>query len=108
NAIKLNNTATITETNIELTNGYINIVDQVLKPPFKNVYETLTGSGQYKIMLGIFDETGYSRYLKDSLLTLFVESDEVLQSAGFSKDSIPNLEEWVQYHIVPDSGYFLN
>ncbi|GAB3024163.1 hypothetical protein GCM10027051_30960 [Niabella terrae] len=108
NAIKLNNSATITESNIELTNGYINILDQVLKPPFENVYETLTQSGRYKVMLDIFDETGYSHYLKDSLVTLFVESDQVLETAGFSKADLPDLEAWVQYHIVPDSGYFLN
>ncbi|WP_018626571.1 fasciclin domain-containing protein [Niabella aurantiaca] len=107
-SIRLNNTTTIVEGNIELTNGYIDIVDNVLKPPFNSVYETLKQSGQYNTMLGIFDETGYTRYLKDSIITLFVESDQALAKSNFSKEALPNLEEWVKYHIVADSGYFLN
>src|SRR5690606_20028385 len=27
---------------------------------------------------------------------------------GFKKDQIANLNDWAAYHIIPDSGYYLN
>ncbi|MCH5599825.1 fasciclin domain-containing protein [Niabella ginsengisoli] len=107
-AINLNNIATITESNIEFTNGFINVINNVLNPPVSSVYETLTKSGKYNTMLSIFEETGYSKYLKDSIITLFIESDEALARSNFDKQNIPNLEDWVKYHIIPDTSYFLN
>ncbi|MFT4094660.1 MAG: fasciclin domain-containing protein [Niabella sp.] len=108
NAIYLNNTAKILESNIELSNGYVNVLDNVLTPPVNSVYETLKKSGKYETMLAIIDEAGYTSYLKDSMITLLVESDEALARSDFSKDSVPDLEDWVKYHIIADSAYFLN
>jgi len=108
NSIKLNNFSTITESNIEMSNGYINIVDEVLNPPVETIYETLSKTGKYNIMLGIFEETGLTKYLKDSTVTLIVERDEVLIKNNFNKSNISNLANWAAYHIIPDSGYFLN
>ena len=107
-SIKLNNFSTIKETNIEMSNGYVNIVDEVLSPPVQTIYETLAKTGKYNIMLGIFEETGLTKYLKDSTITLIIERDEVLQRNNFNKNSIENLANWAAYHIIPDSGYFLN
>lgn len=108
NSIKLNNFATITQSNIEMTNGYLNITDEVLSPPVENIYDVLQKTGKYTIMLGIFEETGLSSYLKDSTITLIVERDEVLLNNNFNKNSITNLSDWARYHVIPDSGYFLN
>jgi uncharacterized surface protein with fasciclin (FAS1) repeats len=108
NSIKINNFSTITESNIEMSNGYINIVDEVLNPPVETIYDTLVKTGKYNIMLGIFQETGLTKYLKDSTITLIIERDEVLQKANFNKSNIANLTNWAAYHIIPDSGYFLN
>jgi uncharacterized surface protein with fasciclin (FAS1) repeats len=107
-SIKLNNFATIKESNIEMSNGYVNILDEVLSPPVETVLTTLQKTGKYNIMLGIFEETGLTRYLKDSTITLIIERDEVLQKNNFNKSAIKNLSEWAAYHIIPDSGYFLN
>ncbi|SFC52118.1 Uncaracterized surface protein containing fasciclin (FAS1) repeats [Parapedobacter composti] len=107
-AIRLNNRATIKEYNIELTNGYVNIVDDVLLPPTKSIYDALKASGKYSIMLGLMEAHGYDDYLKDSTVTLLIESDDALQRSGFSIDAIENTEDWLKYHIIPDSGYFLN
>lgn len=107
-AIKLNNFSTIKESNIEMSNGYVNIVDEVLSPPVETIFETLSKSGKYNIMLGIFEETGLTRYLKDSTVTLIIARDEVLQRNHFDKNAIQNLGNWAAYHIIPDSGYFLN
>jgi uncharacterized surface protein with fasciclin (FAS1) repeats len=107
-SIKLNNFATITETNIEMSNGYIDILSEVLSPPVETILTTLQMTGKYTIMLGIFEETGLTRYLKDSTVTLIIERDEVLLKNNFDKNAIADLDEWAAYHIIPDSGYFLN
>lgn len=107
-SIKLNNFATISESNIEMSNGYINILDEVLSPPVESIFTQLQKSGKYNTMLGIFEETGLTRYLRDSIITLIVESDEVLQRNNFNKNTISDLVNWASYHIIPDSGYFLN
>lgn len=107
-AIRLNNTATITEYNIELSNGYVNIVDDVLAPPTKSVYEALEASGKYSVMLDLMEKHGYGNYLRDSTVTLLIESDAALQRSGFSLETIDNVDDWLKYHIIPDSGYFLN
>ncbi|MEJ5995643.1 fasciclin domain-containing protein [Pedobacter sp. Du54] len=108
NAIKLNNFSTILEPNIQMSNGYVNIIDEVLNPPVETIYEALSKTGKYNIMLGIFEETGLTNYLKDSIITLIVERDEVLLKNNFNKNNISNLTNWAAYHIIPDSGYFLN
>lgn len=107
-SIKLNNLVTITQSNIEMTNGYVNITDEVLLPPVESIYDILQKTGKYTIMLGIFEETGLTSHLKDSTITLIIERDEVLLNNNFDKNSISNLSDWAAYHIIPDSGYFLN
>lgn len=107
-SVKLNNFVTITQSNIEMTNGYINITDEVLSPPVESIYDVLQKTGKYTIMLGIFEETGLIKYLKDSTITLIIERDEVLLNNNFDKSAIPDLDDWAGYHIIPDSGYFLN
>ncbi|MFS8615410.1 MAG: fasciclin domain-containing protein [Solitalea sp.] len=107
-AIRLNNAATIIQYNIELANGYVNVTDNVLMPPVNTLYEQLKATGKYETMLAIFEETGLDTYLKDSLATVFIESDKVLEAHNFNRDEIDNLHDWASYHIIPDSGYFLN
>lgn len=107
-SIKLNNVATIIEYNIEMSNGYIDITDEVMSPPVETIYNQLKKTDKYNIMLDIIEETGLISYLKDSMITLFIERDEVLIRNNFDKTAIKNLNDWVDYHIIPDSGYFLN
>ncbi len=107
-AIKLNNLATIREYNIEFANGYVNIIDEVIIPPLNSVYDAIVESGKYNTMLNIFEELGYTKYLKDSAITLLIESDEALAKSNFSREAIPDIDEWAKYHIIPDSAYFLN
>ncbi len=107
-SIKLNNVATILQSNIEMSNGYINITDEVMSPPVETIFNRLQQTGKYNIMLGLIEEVGLTSYLKDSTITLFAERDEVLQRNNFDKTAIKNLRDWVEYHIIPDSGYFMN
>lgn len=110
-AIKLNNSAVITEYNIELKNGYLNLIDAVLEPPVTPIYDLLKEDGRFEIMLSLFEENGLKPYLTDSLVTLFVEpdvlfdDDESFDPRNLSADS---LQQWLKYHIFPDNRYFIN
>lgn len=107
-AIRLNNAATIIESNLNFNNGFVHIIDAVLPPPTETIYEMLVKSGKYSTMLSIFEEVGFTDYLKDSTITVLVESDDALARNDFDKGSIADLEDWAAYHIIPDSGYYLN
>lgn len=107
-AIRLNNAATIVESNLNFNNGYVNVIDAVLPPPTESLYDMLVKSGKYNTMLSIFEETELIDYLKDSTVTVLIESDEALLNSGFDKNSIEDLKDWAEYHIIPDSGYYLN
>ncbi|SKC06825.1 Fasciclin domain-containing protein [Sphingobacterium nematocida] len=107
-SIRLNNVATIKESNINFNNGFVNVLDAVLPPPTASVYEMMVQSGKYNTMLSIFEETDLIDYLKDSIVTVLVESDDALNRSKFNKDDIKNLKDWASYHIIPDSGYYLN
>src|SRR5690606_16904389 len=65
-------------------------------------------SGKYNTMLSNFEKTKLIDYLKDSTVTVLIESDEALLNSGFDKNSIEDLKDWAEYHIIPDSGYYLN
>lgn len=108
NAIRLNNLATIIESNINFNNGFVNVIDALLPPPTASLYDMIHSSGKYNVMLAVFEETGFTTHLKDSIITLLIESDEALVKSNFDKNKITNLKDWASYHIIPDSGYYLN
>lgn len=107
-AIKLNSRATIREYDIELANGYIEILDKVLLPPTVNIYDMLKESGKYTTLLKIFDDTGLSGYVQDSTVTVIAEPDAILQRDGFDPAaiSINELTKWAEYHIIFNQRLF--
>lgn len=107
-AIKLNSRATIREYDIELANGYINIMDKVLLPPTASVYDMLKESGNFNTLLKIFDDTGLSGYVKDSTVTVIAEPDAILQRDQFdpASMSVDELTKWAEYHIVFNQRLF--
>lgn len=110
-AIKLNNSAVITEYNIELKNGYLNLIDAVLEPPVSPIFDLLKEDGRFEIMLGLFEKANMTSYLTDSLVTLFVEPDVVLQDdETFNPENLSSdsLVMWLEYHIFPGERYFIN
>lgn len=110
-AIKINNSAVIREYNIELKNGYLNLIDAVLIPPITPIYDLLKEDGRYETMLALFEENGMKSWLTDSLITLFVEPDFVLEDEGFNPRtdlSAGELKSWLEYHIFPGERYFVN
>lgn len=107
-AIKLNNTATIREYNIKTKNGLIQIIDHVLPPPIQSIFEKLQENGGYTKMLRLFEENGLKGFLSDSTVTIMIEPDEVFEASGFNPDTVKNVKEWLNYHIIPNERSFTN
>lgn len=111
-AVKLNNTAVIIGYNIELKNGYLNLIDAVIVPPVTSIYDMLKEDGRFEIMLSLFDGQGLRSWLTDSLVTLFIEPDLLFDGEEDSFDprtlESDSLREWLQYHIFPGRRYFIN
>lgn len=106
-AIRLNNKATIVKYNLDMRNGYIQVIDRVLNPPISTVYEMLKKDGGYTKMLSLFEENGYKGFLTDSTITLMIEPDEVLEEAELNPDTIANLKDWLAYHIISGERSFV-
>lgn len=106
-AIKLNNRSTIVENNIDLQNGYLNVIDRVLLPPINTVYDLLVQNGGYTKMLKLFEDNGFKNYLMDTTVTVLVEPDEILEGR-LNPDTITNLKDWLAYHIYPGERSFVS
>lgn len=105
-AIKINNRSTIKEYNIDLQNGYLNVIDRVLLPPINTIYDLLVQNGGYTKMLRLFEEHGFKGYLTDSIATILIEPDEILEGR-LDPDTIANLKDWLGYHIYPGERAFV-
>lgn len=98
----MNSRATIREYDIEVANGYIDVIDKVLLPPTTSIFDMLQESGNFTIMLDVFRKTGLASYVQDSVVTLLVEPDAVLQKDQFDPDALSanELFDWAAYHII--------
>ncbi len=106
-AIKVNGLATIVTYNLDMRNGYIQVIDRVLIPPIQTVYEMLKEDGGYTKMLSLFESQGLKSYLTDSIVTVMIEPDDVLTDAGFDPNALPNLKDWLKYHIIPNERSYI-
>lgn len=101
-----NNSSQITEPNIKKQNGNINIMNHVIVPPISSVRDLLVKNGGYTRMVALFDEYGLSSYLNDSLVTVMVEPDFVIERGLVDLDTISDMEGWLKYHIIPNERSF--
>ena len=104
---KVNNEAAVIHPNIELSNGYIHVVDQVLKPIVFSSYEWLQKRDEFSIMTRLFEETGladsmavYSGNNRLNRYTLFAEPDQV-----FNEDSIYSLDDLKEKYSPNSTDY---
>jgi len=128
----VNNNASLITYDIELTNGFIHIIDGVLAPIVFNNYEWLKQYPEYSIFTMALEMTGLSDTfaLQESnskiinpASSLFVEPDEIFNNEGiFTVDDLINkyspdrqdyysssngLYQFVAYHIM-EGKVFLN
>ena len=108
----VNNSAPVIVIDIEATNGYIQVIDEVLEPISFNSYEWLNNTDGYSILSSAFDLSG----LKDTMdiykisstgqlikngYTVFAEHDSIFQRNG-----IFSIEDLIDRVHTP--GYELN
>src|SRR5206468_3017268 len=109
--------ARVYETDIEYSNALVHKIDAVLNPPTLTIGEFLKqNKSVYSIMIGGLDRVGLMdtlTALTDKLgqrirLTLFAETNEVLQAAGIQNfDNMPKAElyDLMRYHIIPGGNF---
>ena len=128
----INNVASIVAADIELNNGFVHIIDEILEPIIFNNYEWLKQNDMYSIFTMALEITGindtFTTRSNESMLiypasSLLVETDEVFNISGiFSIDDLiarysPDnqdyssssnlLYQFVAYHIL-EGKVFLN
>ncbi len=114
--LKVNNTAPITESNLDMTNGYIHVVSEVLRKPELSGVEWLRQDDRFSILAkameisGIIDVLWYNQY------TILAEQDSIYRKYGINtvsdladrliRPDIPDqdpedaLFQFVAYHIL--------
>lgn len=111
-----NGKARLYETDIEYSNGIVHKMDAVLDPPVLTIGAFLQQDPDYSIMKAGLQRAGLLdtlAALTDPLgerikLTLFAETNEVLEAAGITTfDNMPleELKDLMRYHIVPGSSF---
>jgi len=108
---KINNQASVTKANIDLSNGYIHVIGTMLKPITLNSYNWLKQNSGYSILATAIENTGWKKTidvdmkLKDQPLkpfTMLVEPDAV-----FKKRNINSFADLAKL-ISPDRTDYTN
>lgn len=94
---KINNQATVIKPNIEVSNGYIHVIQSMLNPAVYTSYEWLAQTPGYSIFKEAVDMTGISPLIDFNLkdpemqykqpVTLLVEPDKIFQKFGINTAS---------------------
>jgi len=119
----VNNRAEIIDADIEVTNGIIHVINQVLVPVQTGSYEWLITHPQCEIFSDLLEYTGIHEHLETGNYTLLVENDSIYHKAGISsfedlRNSLddPSLEpgdpenalyKFAAYHVLQNI-YFLD
>ncbi|MCF8345804.1 MAG: fasciclin domain-containing protein [Bacteroidales bacterium] len=131
--LKVNNEASIVQHDIELTNGYIHVIDKVLEPVVESSYEWLSERDEYSIftqalavtgLMNIFKIDDGSNGFKFPPSTVLTEPNIVFERKGiFSVDDLKavyspesedydsytnGLYQFVAYHIIEDKKFLNN
>lgn len=125
----VNRQAKITQANIQLGNGVIQVIDNVLTPSIYTLSQLMEQNPDYSIFTQALKETGYYdtlnqvTYLSDSTerwFTVIAEPNSALADSGIHsyqdlkarysntgnpKDPADSLHLYVAYHILPGNNY---
>ncbi|MFY9153397.1 MAG: fasciclin domain-containing protein [Prolixibacteraceae bacterium] len=102
---KINNQATVTLANIEVSNGYIQVIGSMLTPITINSYEWLAKNPEYSIFKAAIDAVGLNKVIDVDMkqegqtlkpFTMLIESDAI-----YKKRSINNFDDLAK-SISPD------
>lgn len=121
--IKVNNAAPIIESNLDMTNGYIDIISEVLQKTDIKGYDWLQQQSDYSILAGAMQQAGITKRLWWKKYTLFAENDSIYHRNGIQtvddlvdRIASPGLPlsnpsnsfyQYVAYHVM-GGEYYLN
>ena len=102
---KINNQATVTKANIEVSNGYVQVIGNMLTPITMNSYNWLAQNSNYSIFKSAIDAVGLNKIIDVDMklegqtlnpFTMLVESDAI-----YKKKNINNFNDLAKA-ISPD------
>jgi uncharacterized surface protein with fasciclin (FAS1) repeats len=107
---KINNSAAVTKSNIEVSNGYIHLIESALTPITFTSYEWLGSHPEYSIFKEAVDRTGLQEIIDINLkefenqqpVTILAEPDSI-----FNKDGIYSVDDLIA-EISPDNDDYTN
>lgn len=121
--IKINNLAPIVKPNLEMTNGFIHVVSEVIQPVDISGYTWLQQQHQYSILAQAMELSEIKEKLKWSKYTLFAEPDSIYHRYGiYSVEDLINrlatpgilltskaneFYQFTSYHIL-DREHYMN
>jgi uncharacterized surface protein with fasciclin (FAS1) repeats len=126
-SVNVNRQALITQGNVKAGNGYIHVIDHVLKPATKSSAQLISENPNFSIFKQALIATGYYDTLNTvstanpkRWYTVIAESDQALKDSGITsyaalynklsntrdpKNPLDSLHIFVAYHIIPDVKY---
>jgi len=126
---KINNQAAVTYPNIEVSNGYVHLVQSALEPITFTSYQWLEQNSGYSIFKEAIDQTGFQAQIDFNMkdddtaqpVTLLVEPDAIYQENGINSfadlanfispddqnyTSVKNpLYNYIAYHVLTGSHF---
>ena len=97
---KVNNNAPITESNLDMTNGYIHVVSEVLRKPELSGVEWLRQDDRFSILAGAMELSGISDGLWFSQYTILAEQDSIYRKYGIN--TVEDLVDRLEMQEIPD------
>lgn len=82
--IKINNLVPIIKANLEMTNGYIHVVSQVIQPVEISGYDWLQQHNEYSILAKAMELSGIKEKLSWNKYTLLAEPDSIYHRYGIN------------------------
>jgi len=82
--IKINNVASIIKPNLNMTNGYIHVISEVLQPVNISGYDWLQQHNDYSILAKAMELSGIHKILNWDKYTLFAEPDSIYHRYGIN------------------------
>lgn len=98
--IKVNNTAPIIESNLDMTNGYIHVISEVLQPAQISGYDWLQQQDDYSILAQAMELSGIRERLRWSRYTILAEHDSIYHRKG-----IHTIEDLINRVATPGIPY---
>ncbi len=93
--IKINNVAPVVKSNLEMTNGYIHVVSEVLQKVEISGYDWLQQQDEYSILAQAMEYSRIRQKMWMNTYTIFAEQDSIYRNNG-----ILNLDDLLN-HIAP-------